>query len=178
MNSHSAFPITQLEITPKSLGKVDILAPVSYIGEGFLSLTDFARLQLEASHLDPQDGFYCELRTHHQDGGVPVMEVSLKGQMQLACQRCLQPLIFEFSQKKRFVFMKTEEEADEFPLDDEAQEALVASHHVDLLEAIEDEILLAIPYAPKHPMGDCQMSQAGDGLGDENPFKVLKSLKK
>ncbi len=74
--------------------------------------------------------------------------------------------------------MKTEDEADEFPLDDEAQEALVASHHVDLLEAIEDEILLAIPSAPKHPMGDCQMRQAGDGLGDENPFKVLNSLKK
>jgi uncharacterized protein len=106
------------------------------------------------------------------------MEVSLKGQMQLACQRCLQPLIFEFSKKKHFVFVKTEEEADEFPLDDEAQEALVASHRVDLLEAIEDEILLAIPYAPKHPAGDCQMSQAGEGLGDENPFKVLKSLKK
>jgi uncharacterized protein len=177
MSSHSAFPITQLAITPKSLGKVDILAPVSYKGEGFLSLTDFARLQLEASGLAAQDGFYCELRTH-RDGGVPVMEISLKGQMQLACQRCLQPLIFEFSQKKRFVFVKTEEEADEFPLDDEAQEALVASHHVDLLEAIEDEILLAIPYAPKHPAGDCQMSQAGEGMGDENPFKVLKSLKK
>jgi uncharacterized protein len=177
MSSHSAFPITQLAITPKSLGKVDILAPVSYKGEGFLSLTDFARLQLEASGLAAQDGFYCELHTH-RDGGVPVMEISLKGQMQLACQRCLQPLVFEFSQKKRFVFVKTEEEADEFPLDDEAQEALVASHHVDLLEAIEDEILLAIPYAPKHPAGDCQMSQAGEGMGDENPFKVLKSLKK
>jgi uncharacterized metal-binding protein YceD (DUF177 family) len=104
MSSHSAFPISQLEITPKSLGKVDILAPVSYIGEGFLSLTDFARLQLEASHLDPQDGFYCELRTHHHDGGMPVMEISLTGKMQLACQRCLQPLIFEFSQKKTFFF--------------------------------------------------------------------------
>jgi uncharacterized protein len=177
MSSHSAFPITQLAITPKSLGKVDILAPVSYKGEGFLSLTDFARLQLEASGLAAQDGFYCELRTH-RDGGVPVMEISLKGQMQLACQRCLQPLIFEFSQKKRFVFVKTEEEADEFPLDDEAQEALVASQHIDLLEAIEDEILLAIPYAPKHPAGDCQMSQAGEEMGDENPFKVLKNIKK
>jgi uncharacterized protein len=178
MNTHSAFPITQLAITPKSLGKIDILAPVSYKGEGFLSLTDFARLQLEASHLDAQDGFYCELRTHHHDGGMPVMEISLKGQMQLACQRCLQPLIFEFSQKKHFVFVKTEEEADEFPLDDEAQEALVASHHVDLLEAIEDEILLAIPYAPKHSIEDCQISQEGGGTEPQNPFKVLKSLKK
>jgi len=178
MNTHSAFPITQLAITPKSLGKIDILAPVSYKGEGFLSLTDFARLQLEASHLDAQDGFYCELRTHHQDGGMPVMEISLKGQMQLACQRCLQLLIFEFSQKKRFVFVKTEEEADDFPVDNDAEEAMVASHSFDLLEAIEDEILLAIPYAPKHPVGDCQMRQAGEGMGDENPFKVLKSLKK
>ncbi len=178
MNSHSAFPITQLEITPKSLGKVDILAPVSYIGEGFLSLTDFARLQLEASHLDPQDGFYCQLRTHHQDGGMPVMEISLTGQMQLACQRCLQPLIFEFSQKKHFVFVKTEEEADDFPMDNDAEEAMVASHSFDLLEAIEDEILLAIPNAPKHSIEDCQISQEGGGTEPQNPFKVLKSLKK
>ena len=177
MSSHSAFPITQLAITPKSLGKVDILAPVSYKGEGFLSLTDFARLQLEASGLAAQDGFYCELRTH-RDGGVPVMEISLKGQMQLACQRCLQPLIFEFSQKKRFVFVKTEEEADDFPMDNDAEEAMVASHSFDLLEAIEDEILLAIPNAPKHSIEDCQISQEGGGTEPQNPFKVLKSLKK
>jgi uncharacterized protein len=178
MSSHSAYPIVQLAITPKSLGKIDILAPVSYKGEGFLSLTDFARLQLEASHLDAQDGFYCELRTHHQDGGMPVMEISLKGQMQLACQRCLQPLIFEFSQKKRFVFVKTEEEADDFPMDNDAEEAMVASHSFDLLEAIEDEILLAIPNAPKHSIEDCQISQEGGSTEPQNPFKVLKSLKK
>jgi uncharacterized protein len=63
-------------------------------------------------------------------------------------------------------------------MDNDAEEAMVASHSFDLLEAIEDEILLAIPYAPKHPVGDCQMRQAGEGMGDENPFKVLKSLKK
>ena len=45
MSSHSAYPIIQLAITPKSLGKIDILAPVSYVGEGFLNLADFGRLR-------------------------------------------------------------------------------------------------------------------------------------
>ena len=112
MSSHSAYPIVQLAITPKSLGKIDILAPVSYVGEGFLNLADFGRLRNEAVHLDPLDGFYCELRGHHRDG-MPVLEINLKGQLTLSCQRCLQPLVFEFEQKKHFVFVKTEEERDE-----------------------------------------------------------------
>ncbi|NBS09880.1 MAG: DUF177 domain-containing protein, partial [Burkholderiaceae bacterium] len=111
MSSHSAYPIVQLAITPKSLGKIDILAPVSYVGEGFLNLADFGRLRNEAAHLDPLDGFYCELRGHHRDG-MPVLEINLKGQLTLSCQRCLKPLVFEFGQKKHFVFVKTEEEAD------------------------------------------------------------------
>lgn len=106
------------------------------------------------------------------------MEIGLQGRMHLSCQRCLQPLLFELAQKKRFVFVKTEEEADEFPLDNEDEEAMVASHSFDLLEAIEDEVLLAIPYAPKHPTGECQLSHEEGGLDRLNPFKVLKSLKK
>ena len=177
MSSHSAYPIVQLAITPKSLGKIDILAPVSYVGEGFLNLADFGRLRNEAVHLDPLDGFYCELRGHHRDG-MPVLEINLKGQLTLSCQRCLQPLVFEFEQKKHFVFVKTEEEADDFPMDNDAEEAMVASHSFDLLEAIEDEILLNIPNAPKHSIEDCQISQEGGGTEPQNPFKVLKSLKK
>ena len=102
---------------------------------------------------------------------MPVLEISLKGQLTLSCQRCLQPLVFEFGQKKYFVFVKTEEEADDFPLDNDAEEAMVGSHSFDLLEAIEDEILLAIPNAPKHSIEDCQISQEG---GVQNPKIPLR----
>lgn len=177
MNSHLSHPIISLSINPKSLEKVDILAPVSYRGEGFLGLEDLPRLQDECSETQPNDGFHCVIQTYYQ-GEKPVVEIGLRGHMHLSCQRCLQPLLLELNQKKRFVFVKTEEEADEFPLDNEDEEAMVASHAFDLLEAIEDEVLLAIPYAPKHPTGECQLSQENVGSDRPNPFKVLKSLKK
>lgn len=177
MNSHSGRPIIPLPINPKSLGKVDILAPVTYQGEGFIGLQDLPRLHDECSKTQPTDGFHCAIQSHYE-GEKPVMEIGLQGRMHLSCQRCLQPLLFELAQKKRFVFVKTEEEADEFPLDNEDEEAMVASHSFDLLEAIEDEVLLAIPYAPKHPTGECQLSHEEGGSDRPNPFKVLKSLKK
>jgi uncharacterized protein len=177
MNSRPSHSIIALPINPKSLGKVDILAPVSYQGEGFIGLADLPRLQNECSKTETNDGFHCTVQTLSQ-GERPVMEIRLRGSIHLSCQRCLQPLLFELDQKKRFVFVKTEEEADEFPLDNEEEEAMVASHAFDLLEAIEDEVLLAIPYAPKHPTGKCQLSQEEGDSGRPNPFKVLKSLKK
>lgn len=177
MNTQSAYPIIELAVTPKSLERVDILAPVAYVGEGFLKLADFGRLLNEAARVGTQDGFYCRLRSHHQNE-VPVMEISLKGRLQLTCQRCLQPIVFEIEQQKNFVFLKTEAQADDFPIDNEGEEAMVASHHFDLLAAIEDEILLAIPYSSKHPIGECQISQEAGGAKPENPFKVLKNLKK
>ena len=55
---------------------------------------------------------------------------------------------------------------------------MVASTHFNLLEAIEDEILLALPHAPKHPVSQCQLRPVEVDLEKPNPFKVLKNLKK
>jgi len=74
--------------------------------------------------------------------------------------------------------VKTEDEANDFTFGSDAEEEMVASHSFDLLKSIEDEILLAILNAPKHSIEDCQISQGGGGTEPQNPFKVLKSLKK
>ena len=84
----------------------------------------------------------------------------------------------------------SEEEADAYPIEDDRQEPLVASHHFDLLETIEDEILLSLPLIPKHPDGACKPLASAFGptgpevaqetaISDrENPFNVLKGMKK
>ena len=41
MTQNSLYPIQSLEINPSSLLRVDMLAPVSYQGEGFIQLVDF-----------------------------------------------------------------------------------------------------------------------------------------
>ena len=177
MTQNSLYPIQSLEINPSSLLRVDMLAPVSYQGEGFIGLADFPRLLAESASVSPGDGFDCQIVSLHCDDR-PFMEVKIRGQMAIACQRCLDPMVLKLEIQRTYVFLRTEVEADQFPMDRDDEEAMVASAHFNLLEAIEDEILLALPHAPKHPVGQCQLRQVGGDLEKPNPFKVLKNLKK
>ena len=177
MTQNSPYSIQFLEINPSSLLRVDMLAPVSYQGEGFIQLTDFPRLLAESASVNPGDGFDCQLLGWHRDDR-PFMEVKIQGRMAIACQRCLDPMALELKIQRTYVFLRTEVEADQFPMDRDDEEAMVASTHFNLLEAIEDEILLALPHAPKHPVGQCQLRPVEADLEKPNPFKVLKNLKK
>ncbi len=171
------YPIQTLEINPRSLLRVDMLAPVSYQGEGFVELSDFPRLSGESASMNSGDGFSCRIESWHHDER-PLMGVTIRGRMAIACQRCLEPLPFDLDIHKTYVFLRTEAEADHFPIDRDDEEAMVVSTHFNLLEAIEDEILLALPHAPKHPVGECQLRQTGSDLEKPNPFNILKNLKK
>ena len=177
MTQNSLYPIQSLEINPSSLLRVDMLAPVSYQGEGFIQLVDFPRLLAESASVSPGDGFDCQIVGWHRDDR-PFMGVKIRGRMAIACQRCLDPMGLELAIHKTYVFLRTEVEADQFPMDRDDEEAMVASTHFNLLEAIEDEILLALPHAPKHPVGQCQLRLVEADLEQPNPFKVLKNLKK
>ena len=177
MTQNSPYPIQSLEMNPSSLLRVDMLAPVSYQGEGFIQLVDFPRLLAESASVSSGDGFDCQIGGWHRDDR-PFMEVKIRGRMAIACQRCLDPMVLELEIQKTYVFLRTEVEADQFPMDRDDEEAMVASTHFNLLEAIEDEILLALPHAPKHPVGQCQLRPVEADLEQPNPFKVLKNLKK
>ena len=177
MTQNLPYPIQSLEINPSSLLRVDMLAPVSYQGEGFIQLADFPRLSAESASVSPGDGFDCQIVGWHRDDR-PVMEIKIRGRMAIACQRCLDPMGLELAIHKTYVFLRTEVEADQFPMDRDEEEAMVASTHFNLLEAIEDEILLALPHAPKHTVGQCQLRPVEADLEKPNPFKVLKNLKK
>ena len=190
MNRNQVLPQVHLSAEPSALKRVDFCAPQSYKGAGFLGISDLPRLAEEVSTIATGDGFEWELETHFEDspGSDPhqIMNLGLKGRVHLICQRCLQDCAVEMAEKRRFVLVATEEEADAYPLEDEDQEALVASQHFNLLETIEDEVLLSLPLIPKHPEGFCEphASVFGDDASDEaiqereNPFNILKNIKK
>ncbi len=84
-------------------------------------------------------------------GGVaqPWLHLEVKLQAPLQCQRCLQAVELQVEIARDFRFVKNEEEA--MAQDDEAdEELLVVSKQFDLLELIEDEIIMALPFAPLH----------------------------
>ena len=190
MNRNQVLPQVQLSAEAIALKKVDFCAPQSYQGAGFLTMTDMPRLAKEASSVNPGDGFAWQMETHFENspGSEPrqILDLALKGRLHLVCQRCLQDCAVNLDEKRRFVLVATEAEADDYPLEDEAQEPLVASQHFNLLETIEDEVLLSLPLIPKHPEGFCEPHATVFGLEDEdegadereNPFNVLKNMKK
>ena len=190
MNRNQVLPQVQLSAEAIALKKVDFCAPQSYQGAGFLTMTDMPRLAKEASSVNPGDGFVWQMETHFENspGSEPrqILDLALKGRLHLVCQRCLQDCAVNLDEKRRFVLVATEAEADDYPLEDEEQEPLVASQHFNLLETIEDEVLLSLPLIPKHPEGFCEPHATVFGLEDEdegsdereNPFNILKNMKK
>jgi len=81
--------------------------------------------------------------------------------------------------ERLFIFVADEAAADAYPMEDDLFDPLVSSTHFDILALIEDEILLSLPLVPKHPEASCSTSPLlGTVEEPENPFKVLKNIKK
>ena len=190
MNRNQVLPQVQLSADPSALKRVDFCAPQSYRGAGFLGISDLPRVADEASTVVTGDGFHWVVETYFENspGSEPhqILELGLKGRLHLVCQRCLQDCAVDLDEKRRFVLVNSETEADDYPLEDEEQEPLVASQQFDLLGTIEDEVLLSIPLIPKHPEDFCEPhasvfsdEDGGEPLDErENPFNILKNMKK
>lgn len=85
-------------------------------------------------------------------------ELTLTGSVRMACTRCLQALECALDEQRSLRFVSTESQAESEDVEDESFDVLVASRHFDLAGLIEDEILLALPSAPRHR--DCPLPLA------------------
>ena len=100
------------------------------------------------------------------------------------CQRCLQPFTLAISSDNRLEVVDTEAELDGHEdSDDEPDlvERILASPRLDLLALVEDELILALPYVPKHevcPALPDALKDEGKDVGRSSPFAVLSQLKK
>lgn len=150
-------------------------------------LASYGRLQAEAEGggADRAVRWHAqgELRNplHHQ----PEVWLSLKADtvLPLVCQRCLQPVDVPVAVDRLFRFVADEAQA---AAEDDASEedVLALSRSFDLAELVEDEILMAMPPAPRHEVcpQPVKMSVedpdfAAAGAERENPFAVLGKLK-
>jgi uncharacterized protein len=114
----------------------------------------------------------------------PWISLSANTSLMLTCQRCLSPVDVAVAFDRQFRFVANEELAS---IEDEESEedVLVLSKTFNLLELIEDELLMAMPPAPKHDVCPKAVKlQAADPdfvdvpLEKANPFAVLQQLKK
>jgi len=113
--------------------------------------------------------------------GKAFLAVKIGGSLSLACQRCLGPLAFALDVRRRIMLiepgMPWPEDDQPGGLEDETCDAIEASRELDLVSLLEDEILLALPVAPRHTQCAPPVAEA---LPQEkaSPFAQLARLKR
>ncbi|NYT38318.1 DUF177 domain-containing protein [Allopusillimonas soli] len=107
----------------------------------------------------------------------------------LVCQRCMQPFVCTLEADTSLQLVASEAELEALDARDEASglddqdmvERIVASRRLDVLALVEDELILSLPYVPKHDVcPSLPDALKADGGGDSrpSPFAVLEKLKK
>ena len=105
---------------------------------------------------------------------------SIKGMLELQCQRCLGPM--EYTLNVRFRLGLVQNPDDVQYLTDRYEPLIVTPEPALLAEVISDEVLLALPIVPLHEdMGNCREVtadyHASANAQRDNPFAVLEQLK-
>lgn len=128
---------------------------------GSLPLLGLARLK--DSLADALGAVEFEVRGGHDARRRPILKLAIHGVLRLQCQRCLGA--FEHPlQVLNTLLLVTAGESAAGDLDEEDAEWIEASGELDVATLVEDEIILSLPYAPRHEAGSC--SQAGAPAAD------------
>jgi uncharacterized protein len=117
-----------------------------------------------------------EIDGMHDARGRPALRVKLRGVLQLRCQRCLEPMRFDVDSDSTLVLAATQAEIDADPTDANAPDRLLAVGEVPVRDVIEDELILALPYAPRHE--GCEVDADGEGDAKISPFAGLRGMLK
>ncbi len=148
------------------------------VASGSVALQDLPRLDV----LERSGSLHWQIDGCRDADGKPFLRLAVRGQVVLACQRCLEPLVHDVALGAQLFLARSEQEANELPLDDDEFDFIVATPEVDVEALVEEEVLLGLPLVPKHAR--CVDEAAGDGQAEialrrrASPFAVLAGMKK
>ncbi|ABF09310.1 DUF177 domain-containing protein [Cupriavidus metallidurans] len=135
------------------------------------------------------------VRDEAVEPGTPVvqrlfLDVAVNGRVWLDCQRCLGVYAEPIATEMCFEVVVSEAAAEAAPMDDDETDVIVGSKKFSVLELIEDEVLLALPTAPKHAVcpsvheslvtgadGEVEPEAPPEEEKRPSPFAALASLK-
>ena len=140
--------------------------------QGAFRVADFPRLR-DALRTDEGTLRY-ELRGVPEEQGHPGLRLKVDGALQFCCQRCLGALEYPLHIEVLLQLAATQAEVDAEPLDAEGPEWIVAGREMPVHDLVEDELLLAIPLAPRHPRCAAREAQAAREM--QSPFAGLRGL--
>jgi len=91
-----------------------------------------------------------ELRGGCDAHGRPQLELRASATLQLTCRRCLAAVECVLGTEATLLLAGSQKEIDAEPIRAEGPEWIVARKAMALRDLVEDELLLALPYAPRH----------------------------
>lgn len=106
--------------------------------------------------------------------GRPSLRLSLEGLLLLRCQRCLEPMPFAVRIDELLVLAATQAEIDAEPPDVHAPDRVLAGKEMRLGELVEDQLILELPYAPRHE--GCAAAPGVDADEKVSPFAGLRGM--
>ena len=134
-------------------------------------IADFPRLQGAVQSGTP---LQYVLEGVPEEQGRPALRLTVTGTLQLSCQRCLGALEHPLQVDALLLLYGSESEIDSIPVDAETPDGIVATKEMAVRDLIEEEVLLAIPYAPRH--GGCKGGTDAKDAPGARPFADLRSL--
>jgi uncharacterized protein len=139
-----------------------------------LALSGLPRL---ADLLHSAEGFLeVRLAGERDAEGKSWLVLEIDGAPVLRCQRCLEGLPFALEIRSRLQLIAPGEEWPDEDLADDDVEAIDADRELQVAALVEDEVLLALPIAPRHEQ--CEPPSAAVAGTGSGPFAVLAALRK
>ena len=117
---------------------------------------------------------HFELEGVPEEQGRPALRLRVSGVLDLTCQRCLEPLEHPLRAEALLLLYAGEPEFAALPVDAEGPERIFAEKEMPVRDLIEDEVLLAIPYAPRHER--CEPRGRAEIAPQRKPFAGLRIL--
>lgn len=163
-------------MTDELLIHLDRLSDKPLVFEGLADLKDLPRLAESLANDD------CELRyrvtTQLDKRRRKVVSCIIEGFVFLTCQSTLEAFRHAISIDDRLVLVDRESELPPIEEESDAEDYLVATEPVFVLDLVEDAVLLALPMVPRKPGLEEAQGAAEGKDAKESPFAVLASLKK
>lgn len=147
--------------------------------EGTVALSECQRLQ--ESVISCEGDIKAALSFGKDEEGLRVISGSLRADVTMQCQRCLQPVSLAVAGNINLAIARHEDAVKALP--GYYDPLLLSEPEVELWPLIEQELMLSLPIVATHPEGECEIDTSYQDKDEEiqqdktNPFAVLAELK-
>jgi uncharacterized protein len=123
---------------------------------------------------DDQGFVSYELRGVRELQGRPGLALQVTATLRVACRRCLEAVAVQLVEETQLWLARTQAEIDAQPVAADGPDGIVAVRDMAVRDLVEDELLLALPYAPRHE--NCPARGDAAPGARRSPFAGLRSM--